>query len=82
MNHTPACIDHAVVAMEINGVGDQAELSILMRDLSSFVVPDGNETQRQAHQHRVVLFDQPVEGACAALAKVRDHLLLLWVGSR
>jgi hypothetical protein len=32
MEHTAACIDHEIVAMKINGVGDQAELSIPMRD--------------------------------------------------
>lgn len=69
MNHTPVCIGHPLVAMEINGLGDQAELSILMRDVSPFLVPDGNETQRHAHQHRVVLFDQPVKGAFVALPK-------------
>jgi phosphotransferase family enzyme len=42
MDHVPACIDHTVVAMEIHGAGDDAELSVLMRDVGSALVPAGN----------------------------------------
>ena len=42
MDRIPSCIDHAVVAMEIAGVGDDATLSILMRDVGSHLVPEGD----------------------------------------
>lgn len=42
MDRVPSCIDHAVVAMEIEGVGDEAVLSILMRDVGSNLVPEGD----------------------------------------
>src|SRR3954465_1973669 len=32
----PASIDHAVVAMEIEGDGDDAELTVLMRDVAAW----------------------------------------------
>jgi hypothetical protein len=42
MDRVPAGIDHAVVAMEIAGSGDDAELSMLMHDISPFLVPEGD----------------------------------------
>ncbi len=42
MDRVPSCIDHTVVAMEIAGVGDDAALSILMRDVVSHLVPEGD----------------------------------------
>lgn len=42
MDRVPGCIDHAVVAMEIEGTGDDAVLSILMRDVGPHLVPEGN----------------------------------------
>jgi hypothetical protein len=42
MDRVPASIDHTVIAMEIQGVGDQAELSILMRDVGPYLVPEGD----------------------------------------
>jgi hypothetical protein len=42
MDRVPPCIDHAVVAMEIVGAGDDAMLSILMRDVGSHLVPEGD----------------------------------------
>jgi hypothetical protein len=42
MDRAPASIDHTVVAMEVNGEGDDAELSILMRDVERFLVPEGD----------------------------------------
>ena len=44
MDRVPACIDHTVVAMEVDGVGDTAELSMLMRDVAPFLVPEGHTT--------------------------------------
>ncbi|HET9052145.1 MAG TPA: phosphotransferase [Candidatus Dormibacteraeota bacterium] len=42
MDRAPACIDHAVVAMEVEGEGETAELSVLMRDVGSSLVPEGD----------------------------------------
>jgi hypothetical protein len=42
LDEVPACIDPAVVAMEIEGHGDEAELSILMRDVTAYLVPEGD----------------------------------------
>jgi hypothetical protein len=50
MSRVPACIDHAVVAMEITGQGDEAELAMLMRDVGAFLVPEGDTVVSEA-QH-------------------------------
>ncbi len=50
MDQVPACIDPAIVAMEIEGSGDDAELRILMRDVGAYLVPEGDDPIPQA-QH-------------------------------
>jgi hypothetical protein len=50
MDRAPGCIDHTVVAMEVDGTGDQAVLTMLMRDVGSFLVPPG-DTVVPAGQH-------------------------------
>jgi len=42
MDKAPACIDHTVVAMEVAGTGDEAVLSVLMRDVGGCLVPPGD----------------------------------------
>jgi hypothetical protein len=42
MDRVPACIDHTVVAMEIDGAGDDAVCSTLMRDVTDHLVPEGD----------------------------------------
>jgi hypothetical protein len=42
MGQTPACIDHAVVAMGLAGAGDDAVLTIVMRDIGEFLVRPGD----------------------------------------
>lgn len=42
MDGVPACIDHALIAMEIEGEGEHARLSILMRDVGAYLVPEGD----------------------------------------
>jgi len=54
MDKAPACIDHTVVAMEVAGTGDQAVLSVLMRDIGPCLVPPGDAPVRQA-QHEAFL---------------------------
>jgi len=51
MDRVSTFIDHAVVSMEISGVGDEAELSMLMRDVGSYLVPEG-DTPVSAAQHQ------------------------------
>ncbi len=50
MDRVPACIDHAVVAMEVSGAGDHAELAMLMRDVGPDLVPEGDAVV-PARQH-------------------------------
>ena len=42
MDRVPACIDHTVVAMEIDGDGLGAVCSMLMRDVGGHLVPEGD----------------------------------------
>ena len=42
MDRAPACIDHTVVAMDLEGTGDDAVLTMLMNDVGGFLVPSGN----------------------------------------
>ncbi len=42
MDKAPGCIDHTVVAMEVAGTGDEATLSVLMRDVGNCLVPPGD----------------------------------------
>jgi hypothetical protein len=42
MDQVPTCIDPTVVAMEIDGDGEDAELRILMRDVAAYLVPGGD----------------------------------------
>ena len=51
MDQVPACIDHAVIAMEVVGPGDEAELSVLMRDVAPCLVPEGNAIVPEAQHH-------------------------------
>jgi hypothetical protein len=51
LDRVPACIDHTVVAMEVSGEGDDAELTVLMRDVGPHLVPEGDAVVPEA-QHR------------------------------
>jgi hypothetical protein len=42
MDRVPPCIDHTVVAMEIEGSGDAAVCSTLMRDVAEHLIPEGD----------------------------------------
>jgi hypothetical protein len=44
MDRIPSCIDHTVVAMEVAGDGENAVLTMLMRDVGSHLVPEGDTT--------------------------------------
>lgn len=51
MGGVPAEIDHGVVGMAADGEGDSALLTILMRDLGAYLIPEGHELiSPQTHQ--------------------------------
>ena len=51
MDRVPSSIDHTVVAMQIDGTDDEAVCSTLMRDISEYLVPEGDSVVPAA-QHR------------------------------
>jgi hypothetical protein len=51
MGKAPSTIDHAVVAMEVAGIGDDATLSVLMRDVGAGLVPPGDTRVPLAQHH-------------------------------
>ena len=54
MDKAPPCIDHTVVAMQIDGTGDQATCSTLMRDVTDQLVPEGDSVvPATQHEHFV-----------------------------
>jgi hypothetical protein len=42
MDRSPDCIDHTVVAMSVDGEGEDAVLTIVMRDIGGLLVPPGD----------------------------------------
>ena len=43
LDQLPTGIDHAVLSMTVSGAGEDAELEIVMRDVSPFLVPPGSD---------------------------------------
>jgi hypothetical protein len=54
MAAVPASIDHAVVAMQVSGTGSDAVLTVLMRDVGSWLVPEGDAVV-PARQHNLFM---------------------------
>jgi hypothetical protein len=50
MDQSPDCIDHTVVAMDLAGAGEDAVLTIVMREVGEYLVPPG-DTMLPAGQH-------------------------------
>ena len=48
MARSPGCIDHTVVAMQVSGAGDDAVLTMVMRDVGALLVPEGDTVCRSA----------------------------------
>jgi hypothetical protein len=71
MHDLPACLDHAVVAMARDGIGPDAVIGILMRDVSAALVPEGDAVVPLA-QHRGFL--DHLATLCARFAGWRDDL--------
>jgi len=42
MDRAPECIDHTVVAMDVDGEEEHAVLTMVMRDVTDFLVPEGD----------------------------------------
>ena len=51
MAAAPGSLDHTVVAMQVSGTGDAALLTMVMRDVGAFLVPEG-DTVVPDGQHR------------------------------
>ena len=51
MDLAPRCIDHATVGMALEGTGETARLSILMRDRARWLIPEGDDAVTM-EQHR------------------------------
>lgn len=51
MGRAPDCIDHTVVAMQLSGEGDDGVLTVIMRDVAPYLVPEGEAVVPVA-QHR------------------------------
>jgi hypothetical protein len=73
MDRVPPEIDHTVVAMEVVGEGSDAELSMLMRDIASHLVPEGDAVVPDEQHARFIAhmarfsahywgWESPVEG--------------------
>ena len=54
MDQVPSCIDHTVVAMEVDGVADEAVLSMLMRDVGALLVPEGDDAVAPSQHDRFI----------------------------
>jgi hypothetical protein len=54
MAAAPDCIDSTVVAMEIEGEGDTAVLTMVMRDVGEHLVPEGDDVVPQAQHERFI----------------------------
>ena len=55
MDQAPGCVDHTVVAMDLTGApGDDAVLTIVMRDVGDFLVPPGDAVVPPAQHARFI----------------------------
>ncbi|HLQ54513.1 MAG TPA: phosphotransferase [Streptosporangiaceae bacterium] len=63
MARSPASIDDTTVAMQVSGVGDDAVLTVVMRDVGAFLVPEGDAVVPPG-QHRGFI-EHMADLACA-----------------
>jgi hypothetical protein len=54
MNAAPPEIDHTVVGMALDGEGDDARLTMLMRDVGEHLIPEGDDTVSET-QHLALI---------------------------
>lgn len=71
MDRIPACIDHTVVAMQLDGGGADATLSLVMHDVGEHLVPEGDEPVTAA-QHEGFL--DHLAALCSAFWGWRDGI--------
>ena len=85
MDRAPGCIDHAVVAMDLDGTGDHAVITMVMRDVGRFLVPPGDTVvpagQHEAfiaHMAALAAVPEAVAAAAAGWAALADRSPPLW----
>jgi hypothetical protein len=71
MGRAPACIDHTVVAMDIDGEGDEAVLTIVMRDVTAHLIAEGDSVVGLAQHQSLV---ENLAAFSAAFWGFRDDL--------
>jgi Phosphotransferase enzyme family len=54
MGRAPDCIDHTVVAMQLSGEGDDKVLTMIMRDVAPYLVPEGDAVVPATQHHGFV----------------------------
>ena len=54
LDRAPGCVDHAMVAMDLAGQGDDAVLTIVMRDVGGSLVPPGGTVVPAAQHARFI----------------------------
>jgi len=54
MDRAPSCIDHTVVAMEVEGDGDAAVCSTLMRDVGEHLIAEGDTVVPQSQHENLI----------------------------
>jgi hypothetical protein len=54
MDRSTACVDHAIVAMDVAGTGDDAVLTMVMRDVAPSLVPPGDDIVPARHHEAFV----------------------------
>lgn len=74
MHGAPECIDHALVGMAVEGSGERARLTMLMRDVGEYLVPEGDEIVAE-EQH--LGFIDHLAALSAKYWGWRDNLVLL-----
>jgi Phosphotransferase enzyme family len=64
MDQAPGCVDHTVVAMDLTGApGDDAVLTIVMRDVGDLLVPPGDTIVPAAQHTRFIAHMAALSGA-------------------
>jgi hypothetical protein len=79
MARAPTCIDHTVVAMQVDGDGDGAVLSVVMHDVGAHLVPEGDAVVPAA-QHRG--FVEHLAALCAEFWGWEDGIGLATMAQR
>ena len=80
MDRSPGCIDHTVVAMEVDGTGRRRRADdVLMRDVGEHLVPEGDTSCRQPARRAS---STHLAGLCAAFWGWHDDIGLTTMAER